>query len=219
MRASKTLVAASILSADFGRMADETAAMEKSGVDLIHCDVMDGIFVPNITFGFKMITDIKKRTSLPLDVHLMIDRPSRYIEKAVDSGADFLTVHYEAGEDPRYALETIKKLGAKSGLSISPDTDTSVVKEYIELCDLVLLMSVYPGFGGQKFIPKSLDRMSSLKKMRELSGLNTLLSIDGGVNENNAAEIVGAGADVLVTGNTLFSAKNPSEIVAKFHNL
>ena len=219
MKTGKTIVAASILSADFGRMADEIAAMENSGADVIHCDVMDGIFVPNITFGFKMISDIKKRTSLPLDVHLMIDRPSRYIERFIDSGADWLTVHYEAGEDPRSTLEAIRKRGIKSGLSISPDTDPAVISDYIELCDLVLLMSVYPGFGGQKFILNSLERMRALKKMREQAGVNTLLSIDGGVNEANAKEIVDAGADVLVVGNTLFSAKNPSEIVAKFHNL
>ena len=219
MKASKVMVAASILSADFGRMSDDIAVMERNGADLVHCDVMDGIFVPNITFGFKMISDIKKRTSLPLDVHLMIDRPSRYVEKFIDSGADFLTVHYEAGEDPRFALEDIKKRGVKSGLAISPDTDTAAVEDYLDLCDLVLLMSVYPGFGGQKFIAKSLDRMKELKKMCARCGRDILLSIDGGVNENNAADIVKAGADVLVAGNTLFSAENPGEIIAKFHNL
>lgn len=219
MKTGKTLVAPSILSADFARMGEEVARMEACGADMIHCDVMDGIFVPNITFGFKMVSDIRKRTALPLDVHLMIDRPERYVARFADAGADYITVHYEATEVLIPTLEEIKKLGVKCGAVISPDTDTEVLRESFHMCDIVLLMSVYPGFGGQKFIPKSLQRMAELKKMRAETGSKALLEIDGGVIRENAADIVKAGTDILVAGNTLFSSQSPELIIGEFHNL
>ena len=216
---NRVLVAPSILSADFGKMNEEIARMEECGADMIHCDVMAGIFVPNITFGFKMISDIKKHTSLPLDVHLMIDKPERYVSRFIDAGADFLTFHVEATEKTIELLESIKKAGVKCGAVISPDTPTMALYECFPLCDIVLLMSVYPGFGGQKFIEKSLERMRELKQMREAAKSSALLEIDGGITEANAASVAAAGADVLVAGNTLFSSEEPRKIVEKFHSL
>lgn len=219
MKTNKVLVAPSILSADFGKMGEETARMEACGADMVHCDVMDGIFVPNITFGFKMIADIRKRTKLPLDVHLMIDRPERYVTRFIDAGADWLTIHCEATEKLIPTLEAIKKAGVRCGAVISPDTSTEALRECFALCDMVLLMSVYPGFGGQKFIEKSLERMRALVRMRAESGSSALLEIDGGVTEENAASIVASGADVLVAGNTVFSAERPEEIIRRWHML
>ena len=219
MKTNKVLVAPSILSADFGKMGEETARMEACGADMIHCDVMDGIFVPNITFGFKMIADIRKRTKLPLDVHLMIDRPERYVTRFIDAGADWLTIHCEATENLIPTLETIKKSGVRCGAIISPDTSPEALRECFTLCDMVLLMSVYPGFGGQKFIEKSLERMRTLARMRAETGSRALLEIDGGVTEENAADIVASGADVLVAGNTVFSAERPEEIIRRWHML
>lgn len=219
MKTNKTMVAPSILSADFGKMGEEVARMEQCGADWIHCDVMDGIFVPNITFGFKMIADIKKHTSLPLDVHLMIDKPERYVSRFIDAGADWLTVHFEATDVLISTLRQIKEAGIKCGAVISPDTPTEVLRECFPLCDLVLLMSVYPGFGGQKFIEKSLTRMEELRTLRKSTGSHALLEVDGGVNEKNAALLVQAGADVLVAGNTVFSAEHPEQVIRSWQNL
>ena len=219
MKANKVLVAPSILSADFGKMGEEAERMEACGADVLHCDVMDGVFVPNITFGFKMIADIRKHTKLPLDVHLMIDRPERYVSRFVDAGADWLTVHCEATDVLLPTLEQIRKAGIKCGAVISPDTPVDALRECFPLCDIVLLMSVYPGFGGQKFIEKSLDRMRALAQMRSACGSNALLEIDGGVTEQNAAEIVRAGADVLVAGNTVFSSPTPEKVIAAMQAL
>ncbi|MCI8459216.1 MAG: ribulose-phosphate 3-epimerase [Clostridia bacterium] len=219
MKTNKVWVAPSVLSADFGKMGEEVARMESCGADVIHCDVMDGLFVPNITFGFKMIADLKKHTSLPLDVHLMIDRPERYVQRFIDAGADWLTVHCEATNELIPTLEKIKAAGIKCGAVISPDTPTQALAQCFPLCDVVLLMSVYPGFGGQKFIEKSLQRMQELHAMRQACQSSALLEIDGGVNEQNAQAIVAAGADVLVAGNTLFSAADPREIIRRLHSL
>lgn len=215
----RTMVAPSILSADFGRMNEEIARMKQCGADIIHCDVMDGIFVPNITFGFKMISDIKKKTDMPLDVHLMIDKPERYAQRFIDAGADWLTIHAEATSELIPTLELIKSSGIKCGAVISPDTSVRVLRECFPICDIVLLMSVYPGFGGQKFIERSLERMTALKAMRDELNENALLGIDGGVTAENAAAIVRAGADVLVAGNTLFSAAHPEKVIEEFHAL
>lgn len=219
MRKNSVLVAPSILSADFGKMREEVARMQACGADVIHCDVMDGIFVPNITFGFKMVSDIKKHAGLPLDVHLMIDRPERYVARFIDAGADWLTFHVEATKELMPTLEKIKKAGVKCGAVISPDTSPEVLRDCFCVCDIVLLMSVYPGFGGQKFIPQSLERMQTLVKMRAACGSDALLEIDGGVTEDNAAAIVAAGVDVLVAGNTLFSAPDPQKIIEAWHAL
>ena len=219
MNTNRIRVSASILTADFGKIGEEVARMEESGVDMIHCDVMDGLFVPNISFGFKTIADIKKRTRLPLDVHLMIDRPERYIERFIESGADYLTVHYEATQDLIATLEAVKKAGGKCGAVISPDTPTAVLTESFPLCDMVLLMSVYPGYGGQSFIENAVPRMRELVSLRQKTHSRAVLEVDGGINEATAKRIVAAGADILVMGNALFAADSPKKIVEGIHAL
>ncbi len=209
----KTLIAPSILSADFAKMGEEIKRMELAGADLIHCDVMDGIFVPNITFGIKMIADIRKTTKLPLDVHLMIVEPEKYTDRFIDAGADFLTIHYEATKKLIPTLESIRKKGVKNGVVISPDTDVSVLKDCLQICDMALLMSVYPGFGGQKFIERSFDRLKELKSLAKALNPDILIEIDGGVTIENASAIVAAGAEILVAGNTVFSAPDPQKAI------
>lgn len=211
----KTLIAPSILSADFSRMGEEIKAIEKAGADLIHCDVMDGVFVPNITFGIKMIADIRKVTSLPLDVHLMIVNPEKYVERFIDAGADIVTIHYEAASNAAETLKLIKSKGVKAGIVISPDTDVSVLSEAIKHCDLALLMSVYPGFGGQKFIEKSYERLRHLKKLADENNPEIMIEIDGGVNFENIEKIVECGANVIVAGNTVFCADDAAVAIEK----
>ena len=215
---NKIQIAPSILSANFADIAFEVKRMREAGADLIHCDVMDGMFVPNITFGPKFVADIKKATSLPLDVHLMIVKPERYINSFIDAGADYLTIHYEATDALVPTLEAIKKRGVKCGAVISPDTDVDVLISAISVCDMVLLMSVYPGFGGQKFIGKSLDRLAHLTALAKSINPNILIQIDGGVTIENAAKIKAAGAEILVAGNTVFSAPCPKEAIHQLRN-
>ena len=206
----KTLIAPSILSADFSNIAADIKRMESAGADLLHCDVMDGIFVPNITFGPKFVADIRKITKLPLDVHLMIVEPERYINQFIDAGADYLTIHYEATKELLPTLESIKKRGVKCGAVVSPDTPVDVLKESLSMCDIVLLMSVYPGFGGQKFIENSISRLKELTQLAKSINPNILIEIDGGVTLENAKAIKLAGAEMLVAGNTIFSHANPT---------
>jgi len=207
------LIAPSILSADFADIGGEIRHMEQAGADLIHCDVMDGIFVPNITFGPKFVADIRRVTSLPLDVHLMITKPERYIERFIDAGADFLTVHYEATDVLAETLLKIKNAGVKCGVVISPDTPVSVLKGILGMCDMALLMSVYPGFGGQAFIEKSPERLIELTNLAKSENPDILIEIDGGVTVENAPRILAAGAEILVAGNTVFSAPNAIETI------
>ena len=196
-------IAPSILSADFAAMGDAAEETEKCGADLLHCDVMDGIFVPNITFGPDMIKAIKKRTTLPLDVHLMIDSPERYIDAFASAGADIISIHAEACLHPHRTLSYIRSKGIKSGIAFNPGTSLDCLEYLIDEADMVLLMSVNPGFGGQKFISKTLDK---LRKAREIIGLrNIMLEVDGGVTEDNSALIKEAGANVLVAGSSVFS--------------
>ena len=206
------LVSPSILSGDFTNIASETEKVKICGADWIHCDVMDGVFVPNITFGQKMIRDIKKAAQLPLDVHLMITEPIRYTEEFAEAGADFITVHIEACKDVGKTLETIKKCGVKAGLSVKPGTPVERVKEFSELLDLLLIMSVEPGFSGQKFIPSALEKT---EKARGFLKRDVIIEVDGGVNPENAAEIVKRGADALVMGNAFFKAADPAEVVRR----
>ncbi len=209
-------IAPSILSADFSKMGEEIISLEKSGADIIHCDVMDGVFVPNITFGIKMVNDIRKVTKLPLDAHLMIVNPENYVEQFAKAGADFITVHYEACKEKLpFVLEKIKNAGVKCGCVINPDTDPNKIKDVVPLCDMILVMSVFPGFGGQKFIPSALDSLRKVKKMILDSKKDILLEIDGGINLENVGLVKEAGADVIVAGNTVFSASDRSEIIKK----
>jgi len=206
-------IAPSILSADFGKMAQEVKRTEDAGADLLHCDVMDGVFVPNITFGPKMIADIRKATTLPLDVHLMIVEPEKYVEAFAKAGADYITIHVEATKKLVPTLKAIRGLGVKSGAVISPDTPVSAVEPALEYSDMVLLMSVYPGFGGQKFLEKSLDRLSELAGLVKKSKRKIDIEIDGGVTSDNVEAIKKAGANVIVAGNTIFGAASPKDMI------
>ena len=208
-------IAPSILSADFSKMGEEVVALEKSGADLIHCDVMDGVFVNNITFGMKMVEDIRSKTSLPLDCHLMIVQPEKYVERFAKAGADIITVHYEACKDNlENVLKLIKSTGVKCGAVINPDTPVDKIKDVIPLCDMVLVMSVFPGFGGQKFIVESLEKVRQVKAIADACGKELDIQIDGGVTEENAAEIKAAGANVLVAGSTVFKSQNMAQTIA-----
>ncbi|MBQ8319764.1 MAG: ribulose-phosphate 3-epimerase [Clostridia bacterium] len=208
-------IAPSILSADFSKMGEEVASLEKCGADLVHCDVMDGVFVNNITFGIKMVEDIRKRTSLPLDCHLMIVNPEKYVERFAKAGADIITVHYEAcKENLKEVLLQIKETGVKCGAVINPDTPVEKIKEVIPLCDMVLIMSVFPGFGGQKFISSALDKVREVRMIVETLGKEIDVEIDGGVSLENVEEVKAAGANVIVAGSAVFKAEDRAKTIA-----
>jgi ribulose-phosphate 3-epimerase len=201
-------LAPSILSADFARLGEQIDEAARAGADYIHVDVMDGHFVPNITIGAQVVAAIRPLTSLPLDVHLMIERPERYISDFVKAGADIITVHVEASSHCKSTINAIKELGARAGVSLNPATPLSAADEFIHHVDLVLIMSVNPGFGGQPFIPETLPRIEKMRKMLDNRKPGIELEVDGGINAENAPEIVGAGADVLVAGNSIFRAED-----------
>ena len=212
----KIKIAPSILSADFSKMGEEIAALEQAGADLIHCDVMDGVFVNNITFGMKMVEDIRKKTSLPLDCHLMIVHPEKYVERFAKAGADIIMVHYEACQDNlESVLRLIKSTGVKCGAVINPDTPVEKIVNVIPLCDMVLVMSVFPGFAGQKFIPEVLDKVRQIKGIIDELDKQIDIQIDGGVTEENVEQIKSAGANVIVAGNTVFKAENKAQTIAR----
>jgi ribulose-phosphate 3-epimerase len=196
--------APSILSADFARLADAVLAVERAGADWIHVDVMDGHFVPNLTFGPKMVADLRKATRLPLDVHLMIERPEDWIDRYADAGASYLTIHVEASLDVPGTLDAIRARGVRPGLTLSPETPVDAVLPYLDAIDLALVMSVHPGFGGQKFIESALDKVTAIRQSLDAGHLPADLEVDGGIKPDNAARVVAAGASVLVAGSAIF---------------
>ncbi|RME68349.1 MAG: ribulose-phosphate 3-epimerase [Nitrospirae bacterium] len=212
------LIAPSILSADFGRLKEEIQAAQKAGADWIHVDVMDGLFVPNITIGQEVVRGIRGYSTLPFDVHLMIERPERYIKEFAEAGSDIITVHYEATVHLHRTVQAIKETGKKAGVSINPATPVSVLEDIIEELDLVLVMSVNPGFGGQKFIPFCLNKIKKLKEMIKAKGIDCLVEVDGGIKLENAREVAEAGADVLVMGSGFYGAEDYGELVRKLRD-
>lgn len=208
------IIAPSILSADFLHLGRDIEMVNASEADWFHLDVMDGRFVPNISYGMPIIAQMKKVATKTFDVHLMIEEPERYLEEFKKAGADYLTVHYETGYHIHRTLTSIKKLGMKAGLSINPHTPVDCVRDIIGEIDLLLIMSINPGFGGQQFLPLTYEKIRRAKQIIVEAGTETLIEIDGGVTLENAASILEAGADVLVAGNTVFSSSNPAETIA-----
>ncbi len=204
------LIAPSLLSANFANLHDEIMMVNQSEADWFHLDVMDGVFVPNISFGFPVIKAIKKLATKPLDIHLMIVQPERYIKQFKEAGADILSVHYEASTHLHRTIQAMKAEGLKAGVVLNPHTGIQVLEEVIADLDLVLLMSVNPGFGGQQFIEQTYSKIIRLKQLIIDRGSHALIEVDGGVTTENAPKLVAAGADVLVAGNSVFKAKNPS---------
>lgn len=209
------LIAPSLLSADFGNLQRDIEMLNQSECDWLHVDVMDGLFVPNISFGQPVIKHIKKHARKPLDVHLMITDPGRYVADFKEAGADILTVHYEACIHLDRVLHAIKDAGMKAGVVLNPATSVSLLEDIVQLCDVVLLMSVNPGFGGQKFIENTYNKVRQLQELCQRKNPACLIEVDGGVNLDNAPKLVAAGAHVLVAGNSVFKSENPAETIAK----
>lgn len=204
-----------MLSADFGNLERDTLMIDRSAAEWVHIDVMDGVFVPNISFGFPVMKPIRKATAKVLDVHLMIVEPEKYVKRFVEAGADYVTFHYEATDHIDDCIDLIREAGAKVGISIKPKTPVSVLKDILPKVDLVLVMSVEPGFGGQSFIDGSLEKISQLSAMRAEAGLDFLIEVDGGISAKNAAEVFAAGAEALVAGSAVFGAADPEAEIVK----
>jgi len=207
-------IAPSILAADFSRLAEEVAAVERAGADFLHIDVMDGHFVPNLTVGPPIVAALRKVTKLPLDVHLMITNAEAYVAEFAEAGADYLTVHVEACPHLHRTVQSIKERGVKAGVTMNPATSLNTIEEILPDVDMVLIMSVNPGFGGQTFITSCLRKVASARAMIDQAGHHALLEVDGGVKIDNAAQVLAAGADVLVAGSAIFSSPNYAATIA-----
>ena len=204
----KIQISPSILSADFSQLGNEIKRLEQGGADMIHVDVMDNHFVPNLTIGPPVIKSLRKHTKLPFDVHLMIDPVHKYIKNFAEAGSDIITIHPEATKNLEESINHIKSFKKKVGVSLNPDTKIDVIKNVLSQIDLVLIMSVYPGFGGQKFMPEVIEKITNLKKIKDDMKLNFDIEVDGGVNFDNSQMIIGAGANILVSGTTIFKENN-----------
>ena len=213
------LISPSLLSANFCNLEKDIEMLNNSQADWLHVDVMDGVFVPNISFGQPVIKHIKKIAKKPLDVHLMIVEPDKFFEDYKNCGADIITVHYEACTHLHRSLSKIRQLGMKAGVVLNPHTPVCVLEDIIEMCDLVLLMSVNPGFGGQSFIENTYSKIKTLKQLIERKNPNCLIEIDGGVNTANYKKLIEAGTDVLVAGNAVFAAENPTETIKQLKTI
>ena len=213
------IVSPSILSCDFGNVERDTKMLHASEADWLHIDVMDGVFVPNISFGFPVLKSVNTHPDKVLDVHLMIVNPDNYIKEFVDSGADIITVHYEACQHLHRSIQLIKSFGVKAGVALNPHTPVSVLEEVIQELDLVLIMSVNPGFGGQKFIPSSVSKVKKLKTLIEQKNASVIIEVDGGVNLETGAQLCQAGADAIVAGSYVFKSEDPSKTISNLKKL
>ncbi|MBO7279037.1 MAG: ribulose-phosphate 3-epimerase [Bacteroidales bacterium] len=209
------IVAPSMLSADFGNLKRDVEMVNESEAGLFHLDIMDGVFVPNISYGFPVVKSIAKAARKPMDAHLMIVDPDRYVSQFADMGVEYLSVHYEACTHLHRSLTNIRNLGMKAGVALNPHTNVQLIEDVLDCCDFVLIMSVNPGFGGQSFIPRAVEKVRQLKAMIQAQGLNTLIEVDGGVNFENVKVLAEAGADIVVAGSTVFSAPDPTEAISR----
>ncbi len=208
-------ISPSVLAADFTRLGEEVADIERAGADMVHLDVMDGRFVTNISFGLPVIEALRKKSDMVFDVHLMIVEPELYAKRFIDAGADIVTFHYEATEDPAALLDLISENGAMAAISIKPATPAEAIFPYLDKCDMVLVMTVEPGYGGQALIPETLDKVKAIREEITRRGLNVYVQVDGGITADNASIAVEAGADILVAGSSVFKAKDRKEAINK----
>ena len=219
MLTMKHLIAPSILSADFANLQRDIEMINQSEADWFHVDVMDGVFVPNISFGFPVITAAKRHAKKPFDVHLMIVDPDRYIPEFAKAGADIITVHYEACTHLHRTIQLIKSVGCKAGVALNPHTPVNLLKDILQDIDLALVMSVNPGFGGQAFIPQTLNKVRELRQMAQQANPNLYIEVDGGVGIQNIASLIEAGANVFVAGNAVFAAPSPTQMILELKNI